>query len=280
VGELSVTFSERERGTVVDSVTTQFVRVRPPSLIAIENHYTNNYLRPNSSDSVTMTVGLFDSQGMPAPDGTPIKLETTLGTDTPDQGTTVRGKLDFVLTSGDSEGDAVVKATAGPNFDTGIFTTTVVHIQNALPSPDAMQFSVTPADIRSKDTAGLTVTILDQWGDPVAGQQVRIGAEDDGQSGVITPVTQNASNATSSDAVQASEVITLTTNDDGEATALFTKAKDAAGVNGLVGVRAELLFDQGKGLEVVAEQRRTLRVADPTEPTGEFNLYIPYIRRK
>ena len=50
----------------------------------------------------------------------------------------------------------------------------------------------------------------------------------------------------------------------------------------MVGVRAELLFDQGKGLEVVAEQRRTLLVADPPEPVGGFNnfLYIPNIRRK
>ena len=102
--------------------------------------------------------------------------------------------------------------------------------------------------------------MLDQWGEPSAGQLVRLGVGNDGASGELGGGT----------------VVTKTTNAEGAVTATFTKAEDAVGT---LSVGAQLLFDQqdGQGLQVVAEDRTTIKLS---EGAGlNQTLYLPAIRR-
>jgi hypothetical protein len=259
-GEIIVTIREKERGQIVDSAATTLTRYNPPALVAIENHATSSYLRPNGTDAILLTVGVFDSQNHPVVDGTLVDLSTTLGTVDPAQGATVNGQVPVNFTAGTTPGDAVVTAMVG-----ALVTTTVVPIQNAL--PDAIVLDVAPADLRNAPSASLVATVRDQWDNPVAGQIVRIGAENDGESGDVAATGE----ATTAE-IQANEVVTLTTDAQGQVSATFTKA---AGATGSVGVRAELLFDDGDGtgLHLAAEDRRTILLSD-------INLFIflPTIR--
>jgi hypothetical protein len=257
LGEIVVTFGELERRQIVDSISTTLVRFNVPAVIGIENHYTSNYLRPNGSDAVPLTVGVYDSEGYPVEDGTVVEIATTLGTVAPTVGATINGRLDVLFTAGNTAGDAEITASVG-----NLSATTVIHIQDALPEPNQMEFEVTPTDLRQGSSASLVVTVRDQWGNPVEGQLVRLGVEDDGASGVITGATD--------------EVLTLTTNAEGQVAATFIKAQEAVGVEGEVGVRAELLFDQGAGLEVVAEKRRTIVLSDAA--VSDTVIFLPMIQ--
>jgi hypothetical protein len=264
-GEIALSFRESERGQISDAITTKVTRFNPPATVAIENHYTSSYVRPNATDTVSLTVGVFDAEGYPAADGTLVNLATTLGTVTPPSGPTVNGQLPFVFTAGNTPGDALITASVG-----GLTATTLIYIETAF--PETVVLAVTPTDLRTGTTANLVATVQDEWGSPVAGATVRVGVENDGQSGTVADATSAASSAAPT-AIAASEVVTLTTDAQGRVSAVFTKQ---AGALGSVGVGAELLFDDGTGLHVAAESRVIILLDDVAR--GAHNLFLPGLR--
>jgi hypothetical protein len=215
-----------------------------------------------------MTVGVFDSQGYNVADGTLVDLSAILGAVTPSQGGTSKGQLDFAFTAGTQVGDALITATtqgeSGP-----ISAQTTIHILDAL--PDQLLFTATPQDLSSSPTTTLLATVRDQWGVPLANQLVRIGAENDGGSGLVSAGAVNTQAEVGAAAVQAGEVVTLTTNAQGQVSAIFTKAD---GATGSVGVRAELLFDQGSGLEATLVARHELLLSQINT-----HIFLPQVNR-
>jgi hypothetical protein len=261
-GEVIVTWREVERGELAGTAATMLTRYNAPAEIIFGESSAAKYLRPNASDSASLVVGVFDEQGFPVIDGTGVELSTTLGTVTPAQGSTVSGRVHLTLTAGDTVGDAVVTARVG-----ALAASTVVRIQAAL--PETLHFEVTPGDLRDVSSASLVATVLDPWGDPVAGQIIRIGVEDDDESGATLAAAGEQATVAS---IQASEVVTLTTNAQGKVVATYAKP---AAASGRVTVRAELLFDEGAGLQVVRAERRTLVLS----ASGLYarNIYLPVI---
>lgn len=261
-GEVIVTLREVERGELADSAATMLTRYNAPAKIVFGEDTAAKYLRPNGSDTASLLVGVFDEQGFPVIDGTLVELSTTLGTVTPAQGGTVNGRLHVMLTAGDTTGDAVVTAHVG-----ALATNSTVRIRAA--QPEMLEFEVTPGDLREQSSASLIATVLDPWGDPVANQIIRIGVEDDDDSGAaIAAAGEQATTAS----IQRSEVVTLTTNAQGEVVATYAKPATASG---RVMVRAELLFDEGTGLHVVREERRIIVL----NASGLYvrNVYLPVI---
>lgn len=266
--QLVVTFREQERGQIVDSAATTVVRYNPPARVAIENHYTSSYLRPNGTDTVPLLVGVFDDEGYPVVDGTQVNLSATLGTITPPQGGTINGLLNISFTSGTTTGIAVITAEVA-GIDPAMTELKILEAH-----PDILQFDVTPTNLIEGNSATMTATVLDHWGDPVANSIVRLGVENDGQSG---SVAANAQQATVAAPLQATDVVTLSTNAAGQVSAVFSK-DDAA--MGSVGVRAELLFDDGdgSGLHVALEERRVIILSQ----SGLFtrDVFLPTIQRE
>ena len=146
--------------------------------------------------------------------------------------------------------------------------------------PDQLQFAVTPTNLIDGSNATMTATVLDHWGDPVPNAIVRLGVENDGQSGSVAATAQQADAAAP---LQATDVVTLTTDAAGQVSAVFTK--DAAAM-GSVGVRAELLFDDGvaegggdgSGLHVALEERRVIILSQ----SGLFtrDIFLPTIQHE
>lgn len=268
--ELVVTFREAERGQVVDSAATTVVRYNPPARVAIENHYTSAYLRPNGTDTVPLLVGVFDAQGYPVVDGTQVELSTDLGTVVPQQGGTINGLLPISYTSGTTTGIATITAAVS-----GI-TPATTELKILVAHPDSLEFEVTPTSLVNDSSATMVATVRDNWGDPVANSIVRIGVEGDGENGTVaaTGAEQSAAEQASPTApLQVTEVVTLTTDANGQVSATFTKAPAALGK---VGVRAELLFDEGDGLEVALAERREITLSE----VGPFprDIHLPIIK--
>ena len=149
--------------------------------------------------------------------------------------------------------------------------TTTVKIQDAV--ADSIVFQVTPTDLRAGTTANLVATVLDQWGDPVVNATVRLGVDgDDGDGGTVTAAVANQ--AQSAAVPQASDVVTLTTNAQGQVSATFTKPITTLPS---IGVGAQYLYDEGDGeggtpnFAVRLEERRTIRLSD-------LILFLPNIR--
>jgi hypothetical protein len=262
-GDLVVTFREQERGQIVDSAGTTVVRFNPPARVAIENHYTSSYLRPNGTDSAPLLVGVFDDEGYPVVDGTLVDLSASLGSISPTQGSTINGLLPALYTAGNTTGDATIQAVVAgvPPAET------TIKIQEAY--PDQLNFQVDPTNLIEGSSANMMVTVVDHWGDPVAGAIVRLGVEgDDNEHGTVAASNQ----ASTAALIQATDVVTLTTDAAGQAGATFTKDPAATG---RTGVRAELLFDEGDGLEVVLEERREIILSQ----SGLFtlDLFLPTV---
>lgn len=254
-GDVTVAFTEIDRGEINASAGTRITRFRPAFSVQIDNNFNSAYLRPNGTDTISLTVGVFDDQGFSVADGTQVDLQATLGTVNPATGFTSGGLVAFTFTSGTTEGDALITATSN-----GVNDTATIHIQNAL--PDTLRLAAAPTDLsKGGETSTVRATVLDAWGEPSAGQIVRLAVGDEGESGIFG----------------AGEVITKTTNAAGQVTGNFTKAEDAVG---LLHVGAQLLFDQqdGRGLQVVAEEQVTIKLS---EGAGlDQSLYLPGILRQ
>jgi hypothetical protein len=242
-GQVTVTAIESEKGEMTDSASARITRRRPPSSIRIFN--PTSYLRP-AGDTAELRFYVTDSEGIPVADGTTLTFNTSLGS-MPASASVENGYVDVTFTSGVGVGAATITAETGNGVSAG----TTIRIAD--PVPDGVTLEVSPATLGAgDDTATLTATATDPWGDPVAGQTVRIGVEGDGKYGTIA----------------GGEVMTGTTNAAGQVTATFIRTADS----GEVGIRAELLVSEGDDFEVIYEDRQ--RISLDTN-----QLYLPTIQR-
>jgi hypothetical protein len=158
------------------------------------------------------------------------------------------GRLPVVFTAGTAVGVAEIHATA----EGGLQANTTVTI--AQPEARSLALTATPTYLGGVDSATLVATVLDGYGNPVAGRAVRLSVSDDnGDKGTIA----------------GGETFVGVTNNQGRVTATFAKA---AGATGDVVVRAELL---GPG-DVVEREESVLLHLD--QEAGS-QLYLPVIQR-
>lgn len=251
-GDVTIAFRDVDNAGIDDSVTVTFMRQRAAVNVQIDNDFHSTYIRPNGTDTVTLQVAVFDAQGVFVADGTPVQLATTLGAVNPTLGSTQGGLVKFTFTAGTTEGDAQITASVGQASDQ-----TTLFVRN--PLPNAIDLGATPTDLSgSNSTAALIATVRDRWGNPLINQAVRLGVSGDSQQGTLTGAT---------------EVLTLTTDANGQVSATFTKVPTATGT---VDVRAELLVPTGSTQRVVHQAQSSLNLGgvNPTQPNG---IYLPIV---
>ena len=222
-GEVSVSFTERDRGAISASGSATITRYRQASLVMLRNPLGEAALRPNGVDTATLTLMAYDDSDLPVLDGTLVSLSTTRGTLTAGGASglsitapTQAGRVTITFTADTRAGDATVSAEL-PN---GMSDSAVVHMRRA--GAVTLDLAASPTDLTGGVTSSqLIATARDVWGEPVAGVNVRIGVSDD--SGTQGAVTGGA-------------VATGVTDANGEFRTIFTKA---TGAGGAVMVRAE-----------------------------------------
>lgn len=232
-GKITISLTEWEKGEISDSDTSQITRHRSAASITIFN--PSKYIRPNG-DTVELEILVLDDQNVPVADGTLISLLANDG-DIIADGTTSGGILRVEYTSGPNVGTDTVKATV---VSTGIFATTDINVQEPEADKITLNLSSNFAKPDGVSQVILTATVTDKWGDPVAGQEVHLGVEGDAQFGTI----------------EGGEVAVGVTDANGQFSAVYTSGETL----GVAGVRAELYFDQGNGDEVVAFDRKEIRL--------------------
>jgi hypothetical protein len=253
VSTFNATFTEVEEERISGGATATVAFFRPLADVEFDNLWSDTYLRPNGSDTVTMTVNLLDDQGQKSgwSGNLGYDLTTTLGTVTAPTGSFENGTMPIVFTAGTETGEAVITFV----LEGSATATTTLQIRNS--SATNLEFTASPTDLSNgAETSALVATVHDAWGTPVANQSVRLSvSDDDGDQG----------------AINGSEVFTGTTNANGQVSATFTKAQDATGS---VAVRAEVLVPDGAGLRVSHEavEILMLRVGDES-----FSLRLPVI---
>ncbi len=157
------------------------------------------------------------------------------------------GRLQVIFTAGTSPGTATLSALA----EGGHTAETTIEMAEATGS--TIELVASPIDLSNTNQSSLTVTVRDLFGEPAAGETVRLSVSDDaGDQGTIA----------------GGEVFEGATNKDGQLKATFVKTE---GGEGPVVVRAELL---GPGGEVLREASVTLYLSGL--PAG---LYLPVVRR-
>ncbi|MEZ4617427.1 MAG: hypothetical protein R2867_18215 [Caldilineaceae bacterium] len=253
-GAVIATFTEAEAGRIISGDRAQVSLFRKPAGIEFDNRWTFATLRPNNSDTVSMTVKLLDDQGALVARSLDVtyQIQTTLGTVTA-TGHFTNGRMPVQFTAGDQTGDALITLTV----DGGLTATTTLQIR--FPTASTLALTATPGDLSSgANSAILVATLHDNGGNPVNGQLVRFSVSDDkGDQG----------------AINSDEVFTSTTNLQGQATATFVKAANA---QGQVVVRAEALVTDGAGFRVTQEDSAILKL---TAETGTAMLYLPLVTK-
>jgi hypothetical protein len=249
-GVVTLSATELEKGEISDSASARITRHREPYAINIFN--TTHFLRPNG-DTAPLEFFVVDAQNVLVADGTQVQLGVSTGVISPTIGTTVGGTFRATFTSGADLGTALITATTlvGVNGMTAASATTNIEIGNPKPNQIALATSATQLPADGISTATLVATVRDRWDNPVPNQTVRIGVEGDGQVGTIS----------------GGEVVTGTTDVNGQFSAVLTSGKVVA----VVGVRAELLYDKGGGLEVVHDDRKEILVGT--------RVYLPLLNR-
>ncbi len=252
--DLSATFTEASEGRTIGSATSTVAFFRPLATIEFDNRWIDTYLRPNNTDTVSLTVNLLDDQGQITgwSNGLGYELRTTLGTITsPTDGYFDNGRLPLEFRAGAETGEAVITALVE-----GLTATTTLQIRN--PSTAQIDLVAAPNDISNANATALVATLRDAWGDAVVGQRVRLSVgDDDGSQGTIN----------------GSEVITGTTDSNGQVIASFTKGASAAGT---VVVRAEALVGEAAALRVTHEDSEVLTLSAGSPP-GSNLIYLPLI---
>lgn len=259
-GVVTFAVQETEQGLITGSASAIVTRRRPPAEIRIEN--PTLYLRPNG-DIAPLTVSVLDATGYPVADGTEVQLIATLGIISPTVGLTQAGQFYAEFISGPAEGEAVVTATTtGP-----VTATTFIDIAAPRPNQIALELgdATLPADETSTTT--VTATVRDRYGNPVAGQTVRIGVSGDGAvDEEDDPNGQHDYFGT----INGEEGVTGTTNAQGQFTATFTSGNRS----GTVTIVAELLVAEGSTQNVVHETHATLSLSQVIR-----SLYLPLVGR-
>jgi hypothetical protein len=106
--------------------------------------------------------------------------------------------VDAIFTVPSAPGTALISIAVGP-----LSMTTTLEI--ATPLPNQIDLISGKSEVSVGSTAPLTVTVSDKWGNPVAGQTVRLDVSGDGDTGTI----------------DSSTIVTLTTNSSGQILASF-----------------------------------------------------------
>ncbi|MCB0184257.1 MAG: hypothetical protein KDE31_08335, partial [Caldilineaceae bacterium] len=147
-----------------------------------------------------------------------------------------------------------VTATSG-----ALSASTLLHLRN--PLPDRITLTATPNDLSAGGSASaLVATVYDRWDEPMANQTVRLGLSGDGHYGTLN----------------GGEVLTVTTDSNGQITAAYGKAD---GVLGTVDVFAELLFDKGSGLEKVHSAHAAIYLGGGVNPNLDKRIYLPVVSK-
>jgi len=261
--QLGANFFETEQGSIGGSTTSTVAVFRPLKGITIDNRHEAEYLRPNGTDSVTMTAILLDDQGnFSGWSGTLFfDLTSSLGSVTAPTGSFEGGRMPIVFTSGTETGQAVITL----KVEGGAVATTTLEIRDALAT--SIDLVASPTDMRDpkQKSSALTATLVDPWGDPVEGQTVRIGVSDDDGHDV---------NGT----INGSIVFTGTTDANGQVTATFTKGT-SKNATLLATVRAEALAPEGDGFRVSHEDSEELIFTTPPKPVSKQQLFLPFTRK-
>ena len=257
-GEVSATFTEVTEGAIVGGATATVRLYRPLQSVAFDNRWGDTYLRPNGTDTVSLTVNLLDDQGQVTgwTGSLGYELSTTLGAvASPSDGYFAQGRLPIRLTAGAETGEALITFV----LEGSATTSTTLQIRN--PSATTLDLTATPTDLSTGASASaLVATVRDAWGAPVAGQTVRLSVSDDnGDQG----------------AINGSEVFTGTTDANGQLIATFAKT---AGAVGTVAVRAETLVPSTGGLRATHEDVEFLKLGEPVVDV-QNRLYLPLVRR-
>jgi hypothetical protein len=264
--EITVSAVDADEGSISASDNATFVRRRVASHLVFDEVPKDAYMRPNGSDFVTVTLRIEDEEGAPVMDDTAVDLTVTNGTlgltslanlpemARPEQTLVTayaqNGRVDVRLTAGNTTGIASVLASL--TTPTRTLTATFVIDLHA-PVANHITLQATPTNLVNGSSAALLASVLDANGGPIPNATVRLGEEGDGEQGLIN----------------GAEVITATTNAQGQVLATFTKAAGAKGINGVVGVRAELL----SGGTVVSEARLELVLA------ANKKVFLPFVRK-
>ncbi|MCX6046283.1 MAG: hypothetical protein NT075_14320 [Chloroflexi bacterium] len=256
VGEVGATFTEVEAGSITGGDSVRVSLFRKPASVVFDNRWEYTYLRPNNSDTVSMTVKLLDDTGEIVGRSLDVTydLKTTLGTVTA-TGHFENGRMPVQFTAGNETGDATITFTLAG----GATATTTLHIRNATAS--VIDLTASPNDLSNGvNNSTLVATLHDSGGNPVVDQLVRISVSDDtGARGTVNN----------------GEVFTGTTDAQGQVAATFVKAANA---QDQVAVRAEALVADGAGgYRVTQEDTEILKLAGQPTISGP-NLYLPMIR--
>ena len=250
IGEVSLTLTEIQEGSIAGSASTQVGLFRRPAALAFDNRQVGP-IRPNGTDTVELTLNLIDDFGQTVGYSGPFNGELTVtgGTYELPTGSYEDGRLRIVFTAGNTPGTATLSALA----EGGLTAETTI----GLVEPTAAQIELTaaPIDLSAVGQSSLTVTVRDAYGDPVRGETVRLSVSDDaGDQGTIG----------------GDEVFEGATNSDGQVQATFVKA---AGGAGAVVVRAELLDPNGD------PRRETSIVLYLSGIQSEHRLMLPMVTR-
>ncbi len=256
VGDIVLTLTEIDDGAITASESAQVALFRPPVALEFDNPLESLglTLRPNGSDTTELTLNLIDDLGQIVGISKPFAGEFTvtppaLGTVTLPTSMYDNGRLPVIFTAGTSTGAAEISVMA----EGGLEASTTVRM--AQPVARSLQLTATPTHLGGVDSSTLVATVLDQYGEPVAGRAVRLSVGDDnGDKGTIG----------------GGETHTGVTNNQGRVTATFSKA---AGATGDVVVRAELL---GPGDVVEREEIVLLRL---DQVAAGLQLYLPAVLR-
>ena len=250
IGEVTLTLTEVQEGSIAGSASTQVALFRRPAALAFDNRQVGP-IRPNGTDTVELTLNLYDDLGQSVGYSGPFNGEITVagGTYELPTGMYEDGRLRIIFTAGNSPGIATISALAEGGL------TAETTIQLAEPAAADVQLTASPTDLSSANQSALTVTVRDLYGDPSPGETVRLSVSDDaGDQGKIN----------------GGEVFEGATNKDGQLKATFVKT---AGGQGAVVIRAELL---GPGGEVVRETSVTLYLSGIRT---ENRIFLPMVRR-
>ncbi len=247
-GDVIVTFTEKEAGTISDSTTASVTRRRLPAYISLDNRNSAGNLRPNGSDTAAMKIQAFDDQMVSVAEGTPVTITTSLGVISPTHASIQQGKVDAIFTAPLTPGTALISIAVAH-----LSMTTTLEI--AAPLPDQLTLLSAMSVLSPTDqTTPLTVTVSDKWGDPAVGLAVRLSVSGDGEQGTI----------------DGAEVITSTTNSAGQVLATFNRGSAV----GEALVTATLMIDQnGQMQQSLSETQKITMLAEIR------SLFLPQINR-
>lgn len=251
-GEVFVTFTEREEGTISDSASATVTRYREPAYLVINNKTISSYLRPTGVDTTTLSIFVYDDQSVSVADGVAVKLSSTLGTITPATALTKKGRVDPVFTAGTSAGRAVITVMVG-----SLVATTTVDI--AAPIADTLVLTTSHTELPAGvNSATLTGLVRDQWGGPVANQTVRLAVSGDGEMGTIN----------------GSEVMTGTTDANGQVSATFTRGSQT----GTVVITADLMTVENGQTHAALQDKQPIVITGQGTSLDK-KLFLPLVTR-